>query len=601
MCVPDQDQLVAFDFLSHSCPRYGALLCFGQNPQKWLSGSLTRCIHWRGNTWDDGWLDDQEIRGNLLKQFEFSLGFLRKCLRFSRLIDQERRTEQYEIPFIALEEALANALVHREYSNRTDFIQIEVFDDRIEFRSPGDLPAPMTLDLLGVENKCHPRNPIIARIFYLCGYVEKVGSGVQRMQNMMKKADLPPPKLELSGAKTLTVTLYRPLQISDLSSASAIVEPEPQETQLEDTHNEDVKPLSSQIASPLDKRSTSRGRFNFSFGIKIICPSCFEEIFLGECKIVSNISGKILEDPGKGLLARSQVKPLTGRGYTLEQAHRQCPNCNYLLPPNIEQVPNITLAVVGDTNSGKSHYIASLIHQMQTEWVGSASNFARITSLTPATEREYTRNYFEPLFIQKRSLPATSLAEKPTQDPLIYQLVVGQKVFNLMIYDAAGEDLMDSSRLINNARFVLNTSAFIFTVDPLTLPIFEQLPHHIQTSLQFQFEWAQRRRATDLLNHIMNTVERYRERPSGSGFPDIPIAVMITKADLFKYTFTQSGKAIFMKNPRYGAGINLRDVAMVDQEIRTLLRTYSQMALLASTGTFEHVSFFCYFRNGRAS
>ena len=72
-----------------------------------------------------------------------------------------------------------------------------------------------------------------------------------------------------------------------------------------------------------------------------------------------------------------------------------------------------------------------------------------------------------------------------------------------MIYDAAGEDLIDSSRLINNARFVLNTSAFIFTVDPLTLPIFEQLPHHIQTSLQFQFEWAQRRRATDLLNHVV--------------------------------------------------------------------------------------------------
>jgi WD40 repeat protein/ABC-type oligopeptide transport system ATPase subunit len=249
--LPDQDQLVTFDFLSKSCPRYGALLCFGQNPQKWLSGSLTRCIHWRGNTRNDGWLDDQEIRGNLLKQFEFSSGFLRKCLRFSRLIDQEGRTEQYEVPFIALEEALANTLVHREYTNRTDFIQIEVFDDRIEFRSPGDLPSPMTLDLLGVENKCHPRNPIIARIFYLYGYVEKVGSGIQRMQDAMKKADLPPPKLELSEAKTLTVTLYRPHQISDPTSASTIVELEIQETQREAAHAFSI-PVSWGEAPPIE-------------------------------------------------------------------------------------------------------------------------------------------------------------------------------------------------------------------------------------------------------------------------------------------------------------------------------------------------------------
>lgn len=210
-----QDQLRQFGLLRESNPTYGALLCFGQNPQILLPGALTRCIHWRGNTRQYGWQDDQEYRGDLLSQFGSSLAFLRKCLHFSRVIGREGRTEQCEIPFVALEEVLANALIHREYANRLESVQVEIFDNRIEIRSPGQLPPPMTLELLGVEGTCHPRNPLIARIFYLCGHVEKVGSGIQRMQRAMEDTGLPPPEFELSDAQTLQVILYRPRQVPE--------------------------------------------------------------------------------------------------------------------------------------------------------------------------------------------------------------------------------------------------------------------------------------------------------------------------------------------------------------------------------------------------
>src|SRR5947209_3546913 len=94
---------------------------------------------------------------------------------------------------------------------------------------------------------------------------------------------------------------------------------------------------------------------------KILCPSCFEESYLGDCRIVSGITpGKVLTDPSKTVFARMHIQPLDGPFYTKELAHRECPHCRYLLPFNIERVPNISIVIVGDNSSGKSHYIAAL-------------------------------------------------------------------------------------------------------------------------------------------------------------------------------------------------------------------------------------------------
>jgi Putative ATP-dependent DNA helicase recG C-terminal/Caspase domain len=209
----DQDRLHHFELLQELRPTYGALLCFGLKPTKWLAGSFTRCTHWIGNTRNSGWLEDQAYRGDLIKQFELSSDFLRKRLRLIRVISRDERNEELEIPLIALQEALANALVHREYVNQTSPAYVEIFTDRIEISNPGVPPEPMTLELLEEDHKSYPRNPQIARVFYLYGYVETVGSGIHRIQYAMKKAGLPFAKFELGKDKTFRVIFYRPKEI----------------------------------------------------------------------------------------------------------------------------------------------------------------------------------------------------------------------------------------------------------------------------------------------------------------------------------------------------------------------------------------------------
>lgn len=216
--LSNEEQLEFFNFAQGDTITYGALLCFGKTPSKWITGATSRCIEWSGRERGNLLTDVRDYRGSLLDQFELTRNFLRKCLRLGKVIDSKGSIEEWEIPDQVLAEALANALVHREYvykndaeyEYRNDDVRIEVFDDRIEISNPGDHPLHLPPEKM--VNNFYPRNPQIASIFYLYGYIEHLGKGIERMQELMEKAGLPPPKFELSATKRLTVTLYRPEQ-----------------------------------------------------------------------------------------------------------------------------------------------------------------------------------------------------------------------------------------------------------------------------------------------------------------------------------------------------------------------------------------------------
>jgi len=179
-------------------PRNGAILLFGKDPQRHLTNLCVRIGRFKTETTI---IDDKWVRGNLFQQLEETLNILRQHIGVRYNIKGVEREDVWDYPIPALREALLNALIHRDYFNIGNFITIKVYDDRIWFSNPGGLPEGITVEELKKPHQSYLRNPLIAKVFYLAGYIEQYGSGTVRMVEWMKEAGLPEPdyKEELGG------------------------------------------------------------------------------------------------------------------------------------------------------------------------------------------------------------------------------------------------------------------------------------------------------------------------------------------------------------------------------------------------------------------
>lgn len=95
------------------------------------------------------------------------------------------------IPHEAFREAVANALVHRNWLIRGR-ITISMYDDRIVVVSPGGLPDGVDEQQYLEGDLSVPRNENLAYVLLRLGIIEKLGSGVRRMRCAYKKADVMP-------------------------------------------------------------------------------------------------------------------------------------------------------------------------------------------------------------------------------------------------------------------------------------------------------------------------------------------------------------------------------------------------------------------------
>jgi ATP-dependent DNA helicase RecG len=81
-----------------------------------------------------------------------------------------------------IRELMANALVHRPYTTRGD-IFINLFTDRLEVVNPGLFPIGVTA--ANVLHKNIRRNPYLAQVFYDLHLMDKEGSGIDKMYQVL--------------------------------------------------------------------------------------------------------------------------------------------------------------------------------------------------------------------------------------------------------------------------------------------------------------------------------------------------------------------------------------------------------------------------------
>ena len=156
-------------------------------------------------------LDNERIEGDSPQILERSLQFVRRNIKVKTIVNGEngRREDRTEYPMTAVREAILNALVHRDYSIHTEGmpIQIQLFEDRMEIRSPGGIYGRITVDQLG---KVQPdtRNPVLASALEILHITENRYSGIPIMKKELEQAGLPPMRME-ERRGTFVITFYK--------------------------------------------------------------------------------------------------------------------------------------------------------------------------------------------------------------------------------------------------------------------------------------------------------------------------------------------------------------------------------------------------------
>lgn len=156
----------------------GALL-FARSPNFRLPVFIVKAISYPGNDiHTEAYRDSQDIQGKLEDVFVQALSFITRNLHHIQAGQDINSSGKIEVPKIALEELLVNALIHRDYFISAP-VRIFIFDDRIEIISPGHLPNNLSIENIknGVSNI---RNPILASYATKILPYRGLGNGVRR-------------------------------------------------------------------------------------------------------------------------------------------------------------------------------------------------------------------------------------------------------------------------------------------------------------------------------------------------------------------------------------------------------------------------------------
>lgn len=193
------------DHQGRKVPTVGGVLLFGTDRERHFPDAWIQAGRFAGTN-KTQIIDRAEFRGPLVASIESAIGFVEKHSLHGAAIGKVRRKDRWNLPPVAVREAMVNAVAHADYAQRGAPIRVSIFDDRLEIENPGLLPFGLTVEDLerGISKL---RNRVIGRVFHALGLVEQWGSGIQRMTAACRDAGLADPRLE-EIATRFRVTIF---------------------------------------------------------------------------------------------------------------------------------------------------------------------------------------------------------------------------------------------------------------------------------------------------------------------------------------------------------------------------------------------------------
>jgi len=171
------------------------VLLFAKQPQRDMPGAYIRVLRFEGTEQKSGKnfnvIQDRTFEGTVVDQIHNCAAFIGANLREFTHFENGHFESRPEYPDDAWYELLVNAVAHRSYQYRNANIFVRVFDDRIEFDSPGGFMPQVTPATIFTMHR--PRNRQLMFALKEFGEVKCMNEGTKRVRDEMVEAHLPEP------------------------------------------------------------------------------------------------------------------------------------------------------------------------------------------------------------------------------------------------------------------------------------------------------------------------------------------------------------------------------------------------------------------------
>lgn len=241
-----------------------AIVLFGKSPTKFVPGCFFKIGRF-GTQESDLWFQDV-IDGNIMQMADKVLDSLRTRYLISPVhYEGLLRKEPLEIPENVLRETIFNAIIHKNYMGTA--IQLKVYNDRVQLWNYGGLPENYNTEWLLSAHASIPRNENIANAFYLAGFIEAWGRGIEKIVSGMKKAKLDVPEF-FADSLGVTVTLYRKKEIVAMLNGNA------DKSEVRETTPKTTPKTTLKTTLKTSDRIIELMKENPSITIELLCQEC---------------------------------------------------------------------------------------------------------------------------------------------------------------------------------------------------------------------------------------------------------------------------------------------------------------------------------------
>lgn len=221
------------------------------------------------------------------------------------------------------------------------------------------------------------------------------------------------------------------------------------------------------------------------------------------------------------------------KGEPVSMSELACPICKKLIHKIIGK--NIIISIVGSRDSGKTHYIGVLLHELMNSL---AERFSWRVTAEENTAKMYEMS-FSRLYTTRQILNLTDKNHDGYYEPYIYYVTDKYgKTFTLTFFDTAGEDFESDDLMENSAKHAFHASGIIFLIDPIKIINVnsrleeETIKNSSSVSINNTFN-------NDAILSIMSTSLRRHNRIKEKKKIPMPVAVLVPKIDVVSSDFPE--------------------------------------------------------------